>query len=456
MRSTISNRGSFLVTKALFFISVFILVTLSFFPSILDLIDETNHADDITIADHMSDVILQNRDNIFNTTYDTYDIRQLIATSKTFSFENLNYSEHYGLFYANQLDRAVVLPNESLESCLKNIFLSYGLTYDDWDTTFYHSPEEFLGRDIFYIPNEQSILSDTIHFIRSYPQSPRKPYESYMENLNALNSGLINKLFYSKAIAKEIKISQDLLQFYDPSKTLWVDDSSWYTEATSPDTIHTILFKQGMTNIPSFNLSSSIDFSNSKISLEEVILPRTITNIEYDAFSKTYFNINQLSIKSVIDLYIQPGSVSGFKTFFRNIDFFKMDLMNLSKYIEFETDDHNQATFSLGEYSKVIADHGITAYKLEQLDDIIVVYLYTFDFLVAYATNAYVIDYYLEESAPYPYVTLIQTNETYRDPITPKHPTRDFSGWYNQEEILMIAGESTLISQHTILFAKES
>jgi hypothetical protein len=456
MRNTISSRGSFLVTKAMFFVSVCLLAVLSFFPSILDLIEETNHAEDLSIAHQLTEFILENRNPIFGTSYDTYDIRQLLAHSNVENLESFNYLEHNGLFYVNQLDRAVILPCENMTSDLSNIFESYGINYSYDDNISFYSPEEFLGKGIYYIPNEQSIISETIDYIRSYPQSQSSSYDSHIKNIDSLKSGLINRLFYSKPILQEIAISQSLLRFYDPTKTLWVDNNSWYTEATSSGTIHTILFEQGIENIPSFDLTSSIDFSQTKVSLDEVILPKTVKNIEYDAFPEAYFNINQLTIKSILDLYVQPSSVNGVRTFFRDIEFFKMDLMDLSEYVDFETNNDGEISFGLGEYSKVIADYGITAYKLEQLDDIVVVYLYSFDFLVAYATNAYVIDYYLGEHEEYPYVTRIQTDDTYVDPIEPEHPTREYLGWFGQEDNLMVSNQGILISRHTIFYSKES
>jgi len=453
MRRVKLNHGSFLVTKTLFFVSVSSVIVLSLLPSMFSQIAKTKHTEDISIAEHMTEIISETRDPIFSTSYDSYDIQSMIDDGHYDTYDSMVQLDHNELFYVNQLDRVIVLPCDDMFAHVSMIFESYGIPYPDNEQPIYVSPEEFLGKGIHHLPNEGSIITDTIKFIRSYPNSSSKSYETYMNDVKAQQKHFVHRLLFSDAVSQEIDVSLSLLEYYDPTKTLWVDNDSWYTEATSSGDVHAILFEKGILNIPSFDMESRIDFSEGKIVFEEVILPKTLKNIEKASFSKLYFEINQLTIKSISGLYVQKGAVDGVTTFSRDIAFFRMDLLDLTEYFKFSMDENEDVSFGLGDNSKVIADYGITAYKMEQFNDIVVVYLYTFDFLVAYATNAYVLDFYLD-GQQYPYVTLIQTNDQYIDPIEPESTTQEFVGWFDHDDNRMISNETELSSNHTSLYAK--
>jgi hypothetical protein len=274
-------------------------------------------------------------------------------------------------------------------------------------------------------------------------------HATFRNNIPSPGISFFHRLYGIGLADEEYQAIMNLLDAFNPQTVLWVRDEGWSTAASSRNDIKRIVFSEGIINIPGFPLSL-FDYDQGLIELETVHLPKTVRNIETQAFTHQQFSISKLIIQSVDGLYTQKNGLSGVEEVIRALPLFRDDLLNLTPYLDWNYTNQGME-FNFVDNPEIVMDNMITSYKPLIIEDFLYIQFFSNDSLVGYATNAHVTDYFLNKSDSHPYYTHVSKISRFYEPHIPPG-CDDFSGWYLENGSIMQKDDS-LDCTHTIVVA---
>jgi len=440
---TLDNKKK--VTLFILLIGIFVFLVLVLIPAIVTWVDYSCFKNDMHQAELMTDVIEPyTDDNLFQTSLDAYDIRTLVTTSIDDDFDFSTKSKNSAFFYDKKTHTVRAYRFDELE--VNACFL-------DCEEKSSITPEEIFGDGLYMISYSGSLIAETIHFIRLLASEEKSfnDWEKYVKNIENHRNRDFLELYNLTISEAELNAVQYLIDFFNPTRTLYVNNERWLTNASNEEAIVSIVFQEGVINIPEFEVSQEFESVGSYISLSHIVLPKTVLHIESNSFSNAIFSIKYLIVRSVEGLYVDSNALSGVESVLTRIEFFEVEsLIDYSDCVEFSTDENSEIVFSFNEFNDLIINNGVTGYSVKQTDSIVIIYLYANEFLVGYATNAFTTRYYISEDDSYPYYTHISSKQTFKCPRDPVLSHGVFKEWVDAEGNSYNDGDSIVRNALTV------
>ncbi len=155
-------------------------------------------------------------------------------------------SEESGFFYIEDVKRIVHL---TFEEALAN------MTGYDPSSVRYTSPAELFGPGIHLLTETGNLTADVVSYIysRALPQTYLQSYGWRVAEDIDESSNRVWRYLKATTEQSELKsILHHLLDYYHPSRTLYVGNQSWQTTALMGSHIKNIVFHPGIESIPPF------------------------------------------------------------------------------------------------------------------------------------------------------------------------------------------------------------
>jgi hypothetical protein len=200
------------------------------------------------------------------------------------------------------------------------------------------------------------------------------------------------------------------MDYYHPEQTLFVTNSYWSTEATDGSCVKSVLFAQGISNIPAYGL-------NITTSITHLTLPITVRSLERHAFSESFSPALQtITMTSPSTVRTFEGSVSTDVEILQGT-FEQVTLDQLTDYsniVDFSVD--SDGTFKV-DFAGLDIRSSVTGYRIVRIGVQYYLYIFTDDGLVGYAEGL------LDTQCP--------TDDKYHDHMTALELTQARLGFFH-------------------------
>ncbi|MCF7932994.1 MAG: prepilin-type N-terminal cleavage/methylation domain-containing protein [Acholeplasmataceae bacterium] len=226
-------------------------------------IDSARFSNDTQLAAQMTTtltnhLVLNPEDDL-----DAYQVRGILESYD----EDLDFTpsaSDTGFFYledANKIIAAKFAEAEGIIATELNGFNQTMLLRDqELDAGDYASPEEIFGAGSYLLTTEETPLAMVVSFVANMANSGSRIGADYQEALDAIDdfqSNLFARLF-GQTLDEDLEaIVTDFIQSFNPTETLYVNNTGWATGATAGSAILQVVTTPGMSNIPEFNLDLS-------------------------------------------------------------------------------------------------------------------------------------------------------------------------------------------------------
>jgi hypothetical protein len=316
---------------------------------------------------------------------------------------------------------------------IRDLVIGYDDQTEVIDGTEYlvqRTPEELFGTDMLLVRGGSGVLGDALGMVRGYAKG-----EVAIEDYDALLSNLSRPTFLHILMYRhDIEVrhaARALLERFHPDRTLYVNDASWITGVTDFSDVKGIVFDEGIETIPSFDRPGLENMDGTLIRLSEVVIPSSVKSIASGAFPFDVFEIRTMRLNCLEGLYMEQGSIDGVDTLVYDITLFKdSNTIDFSDEVRFEIGAGGEVTFGFDNLTPYIHQYGLNGYTLKREKNIMVLYLYTNDFLIGFARNAYITTYYAREGDRHPYHVRISHEKAFVDITHPDSTgTVMFEGW---------------------------
>ena len=189
----------------------------------------------------------------------------------------------------------------------------------------------------------------------------------------------------------------NMLKYYSPETTLFVNNTAWVTSATDPSQITKVLFSPGISNLPTF----SSGLNEGKTQVSSITLPGTVKTAEHKAFPAVYFKITNVSYSSSVQIIGGSNPFEGMIGVPMSlISSTRLSLVNYRGYIDMsniKSGENSTGTLSidLTEITKKLVEDGVDVESVRLVlnhsnPSLSKVYIYTSKGLYAVATPALV------------------------------------------------------------------
>jgi prepilin-type N-terminal cleavage/methylation domain-containing protein len=274
-------------------IAILIAVTI---PSFTRYIDNSRFSNDVSKAASMTNVIKAHFVGSDAEGYSAYDISELL---NEFNGSDIGFTPeavNTGFFWIPEELKVVALKYEDAEDYAaselalnpETILLNHEIE------STYASPEELFGDGMRLMTRDGSAVALAVKqiydlanrgsLVEAFYTQGEDDLDKYADSLFARFAGI--------GISTELKSHVlDMLNAFNPNKTIYVNNVEWLTLSTDAGSVERLVFAEGVSNIPAFDLSFVP-------SLGSVTLPRSVTTVEANAFPTG----------SVENLFLQPGS----------------------------------------------------------------------------------------------------------------------------------------------------
>lgn len=429
-----------------FTLALILFIFLAIIPSIIRIVEAKRFEEDVAQAAMLTNLVNEKIDPVFESGYGAYDIKQMIRETFGTDYSFQTKSRHSGFFFDAYSNTIRVHHFSDFDQNARTPDLMANRSRSIL------TPEEPFFDGLFYLADEESYLSRTIEHIRGFAERLEivDDYDEYREALPNKVPRFLHDLYGLGLSNGEHQAIESLLDAFEPNHVLWVEDSSWHTKALQPSDINRLLYSEGITTIPAFNLSWDTETQES-ITVPVLSLPRTVKTVEPQAFSNTHFEVDQMMIHSINHLYVQKDGFTGVKEVTRDIPFFNEAGLDFTPYTNFKYTNQG-VEFDFSDHPNLIFENAITGYQSTVSNHILFIRFFSNDECVGHATSAYVTEYYLSASDVYPYYTRIANNAMFYEPPVPSG-LHDFSGWYLENDAL-VEKDDLLETAYTKVYAK--
>lgn len=338
-------------------------------------LDTVYFEEDLLVAAELN-TIINDHPILSNEYYTAYDLRKFIMyhSGKTYDFEPK--TPNTGFFYIRSQNRVIAsrfsdIENIVIELRQQDRFL---LSDDPEEEPLFNCPEELFGAGIILLSKSGSLVSETVSTLRSLPESPF-PLDAYRRLERSLNHPLKHLINGNN---DHVRLLKDLIIQFDPSTTLYANNTYWSTGANKGEDIKRILFANGISNIPAYDLGLVTD-------LEEIILPISVRTLEKDAMTETLSrSLKQIIITSTSTVQLLEGAVADHIDILHG-NFVEITLDALTDYsdsIDFSIDDFG--TFKV-DFSRLEIRSSVTEYRVVRIGAKYFLYIFSDEGLIGYA-----------------------------------------------------------------------
>ncbi len=299
------------------------------------------------------------------------------------------------------------------------------------------TPEALFGSDLLLVSGGSGVLEDALGMVRGYARG-----EVTIEAYDKLHSALSTSSFLHVLIHRyDIDVrnaARILLERFHPDKTLYVNEMSWITMAKDIKDIEGIVFDTNITTIPSFDCLDLENSDGTRIRLSELTIPSSVRRIASQAFPSDVFDIHTMRLNCLNGLYMEEGSLDGVNSIVYGIPLFKdASTIDFSDEVGFEIGTGGEVTFGFDNLTPYIHQYGLNGYTLKREKNIMVLYLYTNDFLIGCARNTYLTTYYVREGDLHPYHVRISHLNTFAEIESPMPVYGGtFLGWFREGDMM--------------------
>lgn len=315
---------------------------------------------------------------------------------------------------------------------------------DDWmeviDGTQYlipRTPETLFGPDLLLVSGGSGVLEDALGMVRGYAKG-EITLEAYEGLLSTLSKPSFLHVIIHRHDLEVRNAARILLELFHPDKTLYVNDTSWITEAEDINDIKGIVFDEGIKTIPALDCPGLENRDGTQIRLAGVVIPASVRRIVSQAFPSDVFDIHTMRLNCLDGLYMGVGSLDGVNTLIYDIPFFKDEsTIDFSDEVGFAIGAGGEVTFGFDNLTPYIHQYGLNGYTLKREKNVMVLYLYANDFLIGFARNTYLTTYYAREGDLYPYHVRISHSPSFVE-IEPPVPVygETFLGWFREGDMM--------------------
>lgn len=296
---TCKSNAAIGIAEGLGFVLSFALFVFFFAPALSKMIDDHRYEQDQFRAEQLT-LLIQREGRIFNQPVDAHEIRQYIYQNSSKPNVLKPQTRHGAFFYDVDKGTIVSLRYDDLME------LSSTAVYDPFS-----SPEELFSDGWLLLSEEGNRLAEDICHITALASGSRYQTAWLTESIKRLERQLEQNidrfLFQEEDTAAWKQRHRALLDYYHPTKVLYVNNLHWFTAATDSDAINSIIFEPGISHIPPFELTR---FSTASIQLERVVLPKTVRSISKNAFSSV-FDIHYLEGLDPMNLRVEEDALVG-------------------------------------------------------------------------------------------------------------------------------------------------
>jgi prepilin-type N-terminal cleavage/methylation domain-containing protein len=265
-------------------------------------IDQARFSNDTQYVENMNrllePIFIENPD-IDPESLDAFDVRELLNAFSDTPFDFTPRSRNAGFFYLKEYGRVVVSKYDDIASLdvtelgfEPTIRLLNGTTVPE----DIEAPEALFGNDRLLLTTSGSPVANIVWGIRSGYS------HALLDNYN--NPGFIQGLLQDSS---HQALLNDLLDAFNPDKTLYVNNVNWRTDVPMGDPISRIIFSPGIRNIPTFG-----DYLEGKVNYEGVVrLPKTVRSIEKYALIQFKNTVTiEMDAPSTIELVVHNQALS--------------------------------------------------------------------------------------------------------------------------------------------------
>lgn len=338
-------------------------------------LDTVYFAEDTLIADELN-TIIDEHPILSGEYYNAYDIRKFIMfhSGETYDFEPK--TPNTGFFYIRSQNRVIASRFADIANVVTELSgIDYQLLSDETEESMiFHSPEELFGEGIILLSTSGSLVNDTVSSLRNLPETPF-PLESYHKLERALRHPLRHLI---NGNSDHVGLLKDLIAAFNPMTTLYANNTYWSTTATTGDEIKRILFANGISNIPAYDLGLVTD-------IEEIILPISVRTLEKDAMTDQLSrSLDRIVITSSSTVQLLEGAVAAGVQILHG-DFVEITLDALTDYsdsIDFSIDEFG--TFKV-DFSRLEIRSSVTEYRVVRIGAKYFLYIFSDEGLIGYA-----------------------------------------------------------------------
>ncbi len=209
-------------------------------------LDSVHFEEDLLMAETLNDRHFDHNP-LENEYYSAYDIRKFIMyhSGQTYDFEPK--TSNAGFFYIRSQNKIIASKFSEIDQIVIDLGLDQAhlLSDDPAEERHFSSPEELFKDGLVLLSTSGSLVAETVNAIRILPETPF-PSETYQRLNRELNKTFKHLIHGNQ---DEIPLLKDLAKAYDPSKTLYANNTYWSTTATAGSNIKRILFANGIGNI---------------------------------------------------------------------------------------------------------------------------------------------------------------------------------------------------------------
>jgi hypothetical protein len=278
---------------------------------------------DQQIALQMTEIIKEHEQQLY---MDSYDIRAMIQTHWGDDYRFTPKSKNGGFFYLYSEHRIIYLQYEEA--------YTYVVDFNPIVTGF-KSPDQLFGDGLFLLTLDQHPIADLVSYIygKALPSTYLQDYSSGAMSIISFDTTLLNRMYEKDQLNEALHARLiELIEFYHPSKTLFVNNQSWRTTAQLGEHIQNIVFYPGISQIPRF---PNRGYTTHSINLPLVVLPSTVEYVDGGAFGSQFsithlYFTNELSEIPVEDAFNGVYRIYGIDDLYYrdNINFKITDLIN--------------------------------------------------------------------------------------------------------------------------------
>jgi prepilin-type N-terminal cleavage/methylation domain-containing protein len=337
------NNG-FTLVELIVVIAIVAILTAVIIPSFTKYIDRSRFSNDTQNAASMTKIL----DGYFvagsDEELDGYDVQMIINEYHGSSYDFTPQSSNTGFFYLANSRKIVAAKYEdaedlidsdelSMSPMLTQLLADYHLDGEDE----FASPEELFGSGKHLLTREGSPIALAVALIYSLASSgsiQKAVYERGSDTFDNYADSLIARIL-GIGISEELKNHvSGMLEYYDPSETLYVNDITWMTAATQGSDIKRVVFAPGIATIPSFDVTLS-----DNIAIESIKLPKTVRTVYSDAFNAfSSLDEGDIIISSTSEINILGDSSGLEDKFTKAVGSIAENLIDVSGLITYDTD----------------------------------------------------------------------------------------------------------------------
>jgi len=306
----------------------------------------------------------------------------------------------------------------------------------------FSSPEELFGEGTFLLSTSGSAIALAVNYISNqlfYAGDIGNSYDALVALVDQSNT-LWNQ-WISGTSTYSLDMIDALIDYYDPSIVLFVNNSNWLSSADTGTAIERIVFATGISNLPPYD-------AGLETTLPSIELPSTIRTIQDGALTDLSSVAITLSAATSETIKVEGTALDGVSyPSMTTSSFSEEDLMDLSDEVSI-TQFNNKLQYNLGSLS-IRSD--VTGYEVTLSSNHYALKIFTGDGYVAFAEGTVgitTLTYYYgftQENMEWGsqlvygddilsdniYTSITTVSNTYVLPIEPIRIGYNFQGWFS-------------------------